>query len=86
MCGWDSRDLFCAVVDAGEAFAVSSPKAIVTQKDVTRIVKGAMAAGIRMGIVVKNGEVRFLPVDEIKSEEQSSAIERWRALRDAGEA
>lgn len=65
---------------------MSSPKAIVTQRDVTRIVKGAAAAGIRMGIVVKNGEVRFLPVDEIKNADKpASALERWRAARDAGE-
>ena len=65
---------------------MSSPKALVTQKDVTRIVKGAKAAGISMGIVVKNGEVRFLPVDEIKAGDgPSSALARWRAARDAGE-
>ena len=64
---------------------MSSPKAIVTQRDVTRIVKGAAAAGVSMGIVVKNGEVRFLPVDEIKSAEAPSSLARWRAARNAGE-
>ena len=65
---------------------MSSPKALVTQRDVTRIFKGAAAAGISMGIVVKDGEVRFLPVDEIKANDKpTSALERWRAARDAGE-
>lgn len=64
---------------------MASRAGIITQRDVTRIMRGASAAGISMGIVVKNGEVRFLPVDEIKSAEPPSSLEKWKAARDAGE-
>lgn len=65
---------------------VSNPKAIVTQRDVTRIVKGAAAAGITMGIVVTNGEVRFIPVDMIVAAEKPSDLDSWKARRDARKA
>ena len=65
---------------------VASKPAIITQKDVTRIVKGAAAAGITMGIVVRNGEVRFLPVDEIKAADPPSALAQWKAARNADKA
>jgi len=65
---------------------MASKPALVCQKDVTRIVKGAAAAGITMGIVVKNGEVRFLPVDQITEADAPSEIERFRALRHASKA
>ena len=71
--------------DVSRGVAMSSQKAIITQKDVTRIVKGAAAAGISMGIVVRNGEVRFLPIDEIKSADEPSSLAKWKAARDAGE-
>lgn len=63
---------------------MSSRPAIIKQRDVTRIVKGAAAAGITLGIVVKDGEVRFVPVDQLKPAEEPSALERWKAKRDAG--
>jgi hypothetical protein len=64
---------------------VSSKPAIVRQRDVTRIMRGAKAAGISMGIVVTAGEVRFLPLDEIKGAEPRSTLNGWKAARDAGE-
>ena len=64
---------------------MSSRPAIVTQRDVTRIMRGAQAAGITMGIVVKNGEARFLPLDQIVEAPEPSALERWKANRRAGE-
>lgn len=64
---------------------MASRPALICQKDVTRIVKGAAAAGITMGIVVKNGEVRFLPVDQIKSTAALSDLEQWRTAKNAGE-
>jgi hypothetical protein len=65
---------------------MASRPAIICQKDVQRIMKGAAAAGITMGIVVRNGEVRFLPVDEIKATDAPSALEKWQAARDADKA
>lgn len=55
--------------------------AIITQRDVQRIMKGAAAAGINMGIVVRSGEVQFLPVDEIRSAERPDELEQYRAKR-----
>lgn len=65
---------------------MASRPAIICQKDVTRIVKGAAAAGITVGIVVKNGEVRFLPIDEIKATDAPSALDQWQAARNADKA
>lgn len=63
-----------------------SKPALVKQRDVTRIMRGAEAAGVSMGIVVKNGEVRFLPVSEIVDTPEPSALEAWRAKRNADKA
>lgn len=63
---------------------MASKPAIITQRDVTRIMRGAQAAGITMGIVVRNGEARFLPLDQIVEAAEPSALERWKANR-AGE-
>lgn len=63
-----------------------SKPAIISQKDVTRIVKGYAAAGIAAGIVVKDGEVRILPLDRINgteapSESAEEAYLNWKANR-----
>jgi hypothetical protein len=65
---------------------MSSKPAVIRQRDVTRIVKGAAAAGITMGIVVKDGEVRFVPVDALKAANEPSpepdaeeAYRQWKA-------
>ena len=60
--------------------------AIVRQRDVTRILKGCAAAGITMGIVVSGTEVRFVPVDEMPPAEAPSALERFKARRNASKA
>lgn len=65
---------------------MSSKPAIIRQRDVTRIVKGYAAAGITMGMVVKNGEARFVPVDELTAANEPSALERFKAVRNAGKA
>ncbi len=56
--------------------------AIITQTDVQRILKGARAAGITMGIVVTGREVRFVPVDALEPEQKVSALDQWKAKRD----
>lgn len=65
---------------------MASKPAVITQRDVTRIVKGAAAAGITMGIVVRDGEVRFVPIDELKAANAPSALERFRTLRNGSKA
>ena len=60
--------------------------AIIKQSDVTRIMRGAQAAGVTMGIVVTTGEVRFVPLDAMKPEQQLSDLDRWKAKRDARKA
>jgi hypothetical protein len=60
--------------------------ALIKQSDVTRIMRGAKAAGITMGIVVTNGEVRFVPIDEIEQDKKLSDLDQWRAKRDARQA
>lgn len=57
--------------------------AIIPQSDVKRILAGAKQAGITMGIVVTGREVRFVPVDELESDKTVSALDQWRAKRDA---
>ena len=57
--------------------------ALIKQSDVTRIMRGAQAAGITMGIVVTTGEVRFVPVDTMKPEQTLYDLDRWKAKRDA---
>jgi predicted type IV restriction endonuclease len=56
--------------------------AIIKQRDVERILKGAAAAGTKLGIVVTNGEVRFLPVDDILPAEPGDELEQYRNKRD----
>lgn len=63
-----------------------SKPAIVTQRDVTRILKGAAAAGVVFGVVVTNGEARFVPVDDMKPANEPSELEAWKAKRDARKA
>lgn len=65
---------------------MASRPAIVTQRDVTRIIRGAAAAGISMGIVVKDGEARFLPLDQMVDVPEPSALDKWKAKRDADKA
>lgn len=63
-----------------------SKPAIVRQRDVTRILKGAAAAGIALGVVIRDGEARFVPVDELVPANEPSALDAWRAKRDARKA
>ncbi|WP_173088921.1 hypothetical protein [Devosia sp. 1635] len=65
---------------------MAAKPALIRQGDVTRILKGAAAAGISMGIVVTPGEVRFVPIDTQKPEQQLSDLDQWRAKRDARQA
>jgi len=65
---------------------MASRPAIVKQRDVTRIMRGAAAAGITMGIVVKDGTAQFLPLDQIVAAQEPSALEAWKAKRDADKA
>ena len=64
---------------------------LISQSDVTRILKGAQAASVHLAIVVKNGEVRFVPVAEpvttiVEEIVEENPLERWRRKRDAREA
>jgi hypothetical protein len=65
---------------------VSSRPALVRQRDVTRILKGAAAAGVAYAVIVKDGEARFVPVDDLPPEAAPSALERFRAARNASKA
>lgn len=65
---------------------MSGRPAIIKQRDVERILKGAAAAGVTLGITVKNGEVHFLPIDQIKPAAEPSALEKFKAERDARKA
>lgn len=65
---------------------MSSRPAIVTQRDVTRIIRGAAAAGVAMGVIVKDGEARFVPLDQIVETPEPSALEAWSRKRDADKA
>ena len=60
--------------------------AIIKQSDVTRIMRGAQAAGTTPGIAVTSHEVRFVPVDTAKTEQTLSDLDRWKAKRDARKA
>lgn len=65
---------------------MSSSAAIVRQRDVTRIMRGAKAAGVDLGIIIKNGQAHFVPLDQIIDTPEPSALEAWRAKRDADKA
>ena len=65
---------------------MSSRPAIVKQRDVTRIIRGAAAAGIAMGIIVKDGKAHFVPLDQIIETPEPSALDAWRRKRDADKA
>lgn len=65
---------------------MASSPAIVKQRDVTRIMRGARAAGVELGIVIKNGQAHFLPLDQIVETPEPSALEAWRRKRDADKA
>lgn len=65
---------------------MSGRPAIVRQRDVTRILKGAAAAGVTLGVVVRDGEARFVPVDGLIAAEEPSTLAAWRAKRDARKA
>ena len=57
----------------------------IKQSDVTRILKGAKAAGVEMSIIVTAEEVRFVPVGHAPKDE-SNALKDWIAKRDARRA
>ena len=63
-----------------------SKPAVIRQRDVTRILKGAAAAGVVWGLVVKDGEARFVPVDELVAANEPSALEQFRTARNASRA
>lgn len=65
---------------------MASSPAIVKQRDVTRIMRGAKAAGVELGIIVKNGQAHFVPLDQIVETPEPSALEAWRRKRDADKA
>lgn len=65
---------------------MSSSPAIVKQRDVTRIMRGAKAAGVDLGIIIKNGQAHFVPLDQIIETPEPSALEAWRAKRNADKA
>lgn len=65
---------------------MSSSPAIVKQRDVTRILAGAKAAGVELGIIIKNGQAHFVPLDQIVETPEPSALEAWRRKRDADKA
>ncbi len=65
---------------------MSSSPAVVKQRDVTRILRGARAAGVDLGIIIKNGQAHFVPLDQIIETPEPSALEAWRRKRDADKA
>ena len=65
---------------------MSSSPAIVKQRDVTRIMRGAKAAGVELGIIIKNGQAHFVPLDQIIEIPEPSALDAWRRKRDADKA
>jgi hypothetical protein len=62
---------------------MSSRSPVITQHEVKRVLKGAAEAGITMGILVTKDGALFLPIDTIKSPSPASALEAWKAARDA---
>ncbi len=65
---------------------MSSSPAVVKQRDVTRILRGARAAGVEMGVIIRDGEARFVPLAQIIETPEPSALEAWRRKRDADKA
>jgi hypothetical protein len=63
-----------------------SKPAIIRQSDVTRILKGAAAAGVTYRIDVIDGKAHFVPVDGQAAPEAPSALERFRVRRNASKA
>jgi hypothetical protein len=63
-----------------------SKPALIRQRDVTRIIKGGLAAGITYGIRIVGGEPQFVPVDELKAANEPAALEAWEAQQDARKA
>lgn len=63
---------------------MASKPAIISQKDVTRIVKGYAAAGIAVEMTVENGVARFAPVDQTANDAKPSSLAAWREARNAG--
>ena len=59
---------------------MASRKALITQRDVTRILKGAKAAGETLSIVVKGDEVHFLQPGNV--EPKASALAEFRVSFD----
>lgn len=56
-----------------------SKPALIRQRDVTRILKGAAAAGVALSLVVRGGEAHFVPVDELKAANEPTPLEAWEA-------
>jgi hypothetical protein len=65
---------------------MSSKPAIIRQRDVTRILKGAKAAGVTYELRITDGEPRFVPVDGLKAANEPTALEAWEARQDARKA
>jgi len=63
-----------------------SKPALIRQRDVTRIYKGAAAAGVKLELIIRDGEPHFVPVDELSVANQPAALEAWRTRRDARKA
>lgn len=57
--------------------------ALIRQSDVTRILKGAAAAGIKMSIIVTPGQVSFVPTEATDITAPQSDLEIWKAKREA---
>lgn len=58
-------------------------RATITKTEVKRILEAARDAGITMGIVATAGEVRFVPVDSLEPDKKLTALDEWKAKRDA---
>lgn len=65
---------------------MSGKPALIREADVARILRGAAKAGITLGIVVKGDEARFVPVDPAANTTGLSALEAWKAKRNADRA
>jgi hypothetical protein len=63
-----------------------SKPALIRQRDVTRIFKGAAAAGVILKLVIRDGEPQFVPVDDLKAANEPAPLEAWEALQNARKA